>query len=183
VRIIIELFERPTADGGWAGDGGYVAVATREGQLVANGGPGAGGSERAAAQEAINSLFKREQEREEADHQPLVTPAPEFQPAVSEAPRGDFGSGTFTGYFAILTALESYLENKATGERPPVFIDYEDANGHVTQNRHIIPTRLDNSQTGGRPFRTGSAKLTAIDVEKDEPRHFIVDRIEVLVIA
>jgi hypothetical protein len=201
MRLIIEIFERPVGDGQWSGDSGYVAVATRDGALTATGGPGSGGSVRAAAQEALNSLFKREEEIDRASKpEPLLdakAPAddfglsddifsaqnPEFAPAVSTRLRGDFGSGSFVGYFSIMEALNRYIENKATGERPTIKIDYEDSSGRKTYGREIIPTSLDPGQNAGRPFASHSAKLTAIDVDKDEPRHFIVDRIERLVIA
>lgn len=201
-RIVIEVFARPTADGAWAGDSGYVAVATRDGQLVANGGPGSGGTERAAIQEAVNSLFKRGDEREAARPAPLLgvmaedyglsddiftrqedeTNSNNLDP-LPPAAGGEFGEGTYTAYLAILHALGYYLESRAAGDRPTVKIDYRDSHDRLTINREIIPTSLDTSQTAGRPFVSHSAKLTAIDVAKDEPRHFIVDRIEKLVIG
>jgi hypothetical protein len=188
----------------------YVAVAHYEGQIIAKGGVGSGHSERSAAQEAINSLFEREDERSRAvqpllgqpgvlactfDENAAKPPTDDFglsddifasqpiPPAVSTSQRGDFGKGEFVGHAAIREKLAWAIASKATGDSFGITIHYTDARGNSTV-RNIDPIELkDNEERRFGSFRIGGEMLVAIDLDKDEPRHFKVDRIDKLVIA
>ena len=188
----------------------YVAVAHYEGQIIAKGGVGAGGSERSAAQEAINSLFEREDERSRAV-QPLVgqpgvlactfdenaaAPVTEnfglsddifasqsIPRAGSTVEPGVFGKGEYVGHAAIREKLAWAIANKATGDQLGITIHYTDARNSSTV-RNIDPVELkSNEERRFGSFRIGGEMLVAIDLDKDEPRHFRVDRIDKLVIA
>jgi predicted DNA-binding transcriptional regulator YafY len=68
----------------------------------------------------------------------------------------------------------------AIGASAPVRIDYTDSEGHTTRNRLIRPLALRSPTTiRGRVAVPGATVLVqSIDVDKDEVRHFRLDRIE-----
>lgn len=167
-RLIIEILTREahTGDGR---DDSYVALCNYSGELLSKAGVGAGDTERQAAQEAVNSYFTRRA----ADEQPsmaftlsspvitLGTPAP--RPARLATTRQE------------IAALARDSINK--DDSPPLTLVYEDADGDET-TREIIALDVEEGRTG-LGFRE-DRYLKAIDVAKDEPRTFRIDRIKSL---
>lgn len=182
-RIIIETFQ--------GGEYSVYAIARYDGQIIENGGCGYGDSDRSAAHSAINSLVKRaELAREEVTTGLGLAASPATPPMLSPEDAGYEGAlppievselidGSYMTYRTILTALEDWL---AGDRHAKVVIDYVDARDNET-TREIRPTKLDLRSGNMRPFLAGGAFLTAIDIEKDEPRHFRVDGITKLVIG
>lgn len=80
-------------------------------------------------------------------------------------------------------AIESILEaaiaarehmTEMSGERAPeVIIDYTDAHGVTTRGRRVIPKQILRGA-----FSREARTLHAYDLEKREPRHFLIDRIQ-----
>lgn len=159
-RLYVELYPR--------GDG-FLAIALREGELLADAGICGEASERRAAIGAIHSYFNR-QERPAAVvvHEPH--PADESWVTNHEQRPQRGGRLVYTDETSITRALREAVTTDGT-----FHMVYRDQGGNLTERR-ITVSKVEDRHRGVAGFPETYA--VAFDLDKDEPRTFRVDRIE-----
>lgn len=170
MRLIIELLTRDAGTGD-ARDDTYYAIARYDGMVVGKAGVGSG-TERAAAQEAINSFYARQQaEALWRDQSPIGEPSvvPSTDP-VAPAAVSILDRRVETTERGILAFLREAI---GMDTKPLLSMTYIDARDAETE-RTIIPFEIEDKAAPTFPVPT---YLKAIDADKDEPRTFRLDRI------
>lgn len=158
----------------------FIALVVPEGQLLSKGSVGGGSTERQAIQEGINAYFTRKDAEEAASRLPLdgpAAPSPFTSPGVVTSGRALLRKNVVITLPNIERLLEQVIAEQDHGDPPStcqLTMQYRDAEDNVT-TRTIIPSRISKRPRGlGFP----EPYLIAIDVAKDEPRTFKLDRIE-----
>lgn len=179
MRLIIELLTRD-AHTGDARDDSYIALASYEGDLLSKAGVGAGSTHRQAAQEAINSLFSR-RDAEAATNEPFILRDASITLHASHPALAGAGSLLDHRVETEQRNIIAFLrESIAAIPKPHLSMEYRDAQGTETV-REIVALEITQTHPPGGFLE--DRYLKAIDLDKDEPRTFRLDRITRLELA
>lgn len=155
----------------------WLAVICPAGSLMSEGRVGAGVTERAAVQQAVNAYYKNDSEPWLGTGQPgtqegrIAAALPNLSTPTPAERRGALNHSLGRVY---TTNLQRALLVTAIENREEVVMEYSDASETRTE-RTIRPVKIETRRPG-----SGFSEdyLIAVDVEKDEPRTFRFSRIK-----
>jgi hypothetical protein len=160
-RLLVETFVRE--------GGGTVAFVCESSELLSSGACGGGVSERNAVMEAMNAYYNKTQPFIIGPD--VVVPhqrdsvEPHSTPSTARIKRGAASTERIK---------ELLIEVLSLDDVPQMQLGYSTENG-IESSRAIVPIRVEQRRAG-LGFQTDY--LVALDVAKDEPRTFRMDRIE-----